>query len=436
VSPVSPASPDRLRGKVVIVGLSAPGIEDVEITPVSSTFLGPEVHATVIDDFLRGDFLDEWPRPGRREHLPSALVAVLVAVVAIVAQSALISGVASFAVLLGYGTLVTAVYRAGTVMPLFGPTLAASLAFGAASVHRYLTEGRQRRAIRRMFSHYLAPAVVEQLQLHPEKLRLGGERRTMTVFFSDIEGFTTVSESLEPEALVSFLNDYLTRCTDVILASGGVIDKYEGDAIIAFWNAPLDVPEHAARACGAALACQAACAAFRAECRERGLPPIAMRVGINTGPMVVGNMGSARRFDYTVMGDAVNLASRLEGANKVFGTYSMVSDATRQACGAAGLVFRELGRLRVKGKTVPITVHELVAGPVAPAVAPAWIATFEAALRAFYGGRFEEAAGGFRATLAVRPDDPPSHRYLDRIAELQETPPAPDFDGVLILTAK
>jgi len=421
----------RVRGRIVVVGISAPGIEDVEITPVSHAFLGPELHATAIDDFLRGDFLDEWPRPGPLAHVPAAALALLVAVVAILPRRAAASTAAAGAVVAAYAVTVVLAYRRGTVLPVFGPALGAGIAFVGSTVHLYLTEGRQRRAIGRMFAHYLAPAVVEELQRHPERLRLGGERRTMTVCFSDIEGFTTVSESLDPERLVAFLNDYLTRCTDVILDSGGVIDKYEGDAIIAFWNAPLDVPDHAARACAAALACQDACATFRAECAARGLPAIATRIGINTGPMVVGNMGSARRFDFTVMGDAVNLASRLEGANKVFGTYTMVSDETRVGCGD-GIVFRELGRLRVKGRAAPVTVHEVVGRPPVPA----WIPVFESALQAFYAGRLPEAAARFRATLAIRPDDPPSVRYLDRISALGETPPPPGFDGVLTLTAK
>jgi len=236
---------------------------------------------------------------------------------------------------------------------------------------------------------------------------------------------------MQPEELVAFLNDYLTRCTDLILDTGGVIDKFEGDAIIAFWNAPLDLADHPSCACDAALRCQEACAAFREECARKGLPPIRMRVGLNTGPMVVGNMGSQKRFDFTIMGDAVNLAARLEGANKVFGTYLMVGEATRRACDD-GFAFRELGRLRVKGKTVPITVYELLArGPLPP-----WVARFEAALAEFYAGRFDAAQRAFQAVLAERPDDPPSVRYLARLQEICQGPHPSNFDGVLTLTEK
>jgi adenylate cyclase len=429
--PVPPEWIDRLRGKVVIVGVNAPGVEDVEVTPVSGTYLAPELHATGVDNLLRGDVLDEWPRPGPWEHVPAAVLSLLVALVAILPQSASVAALASTGAFALYAGTTALAYRHGVLMPLFGPLAGTIAAFGSSMLWLYFTEGRQRRQIGRMFAQYVSPAVVQELQRHPEKLKLGGERREMTAFFSDIEGFTTVSEAMQPEELVAFLNDYLTRCTDLILDTGGVIDKFEGDAIIAFWNAPLDLADHPSRACDAALRCQAACAAFREECAARGLPPIRMRVGLNTGPMVVGNMGSQKRFDFTIMGDAVNLAARLEGANKVFGTYLMVSEATRQACDG-GFAFRELGRLRVKGKTVPITVYELLArGPVPP-----WVARFEAALAEFYAGRFDAAQRAFQVVLAERPDDPPSVRYLARLQEICQGPHPPNFDGVLTLTEK
>ncbi len=422
---------DRLKGKIVIVGLNAPGVEDVEVTPVSGTYLGSELHATGVDNLLRGDALDEWPGPGTWEHLPAAVMSFLVALVAILPPSGLGAALASAGSFALYGGATAIAYRDGVLMPLFGPLAGTILAFGSSVLWLYMTEGRQRREIGRMFSQYVSPAVVQELQRHPEKLKLGGERREMTAFFSDVEGFTTVSEAMQPEELVAFLNDYLTRCTDLILDSGGVIDKYEGDAIIAFWNAPLDLADHAAHACDAAIRCQEACAIFRDECTRKGLPAIRMRVGVNTGPMVVGNMGSHKRFDFTIMGDAVNLAARLEGANKVFGTYLMVSDATRRACNG-GFAFRELGRLRVKGKAKPVTVHELLArGPV-----PAWVTRFEEALAAFYAGRFAAAVDVFQAVLAERPDDPPSQRYLARLEEICQAPPPSNFDGVLTLTEK
>jgi adenylate cyclase len=401
-----------VRGKIVLIGVNAPGIEDVEITPVSGTFPGLELHATAVDDLLRADVLDEWPRPGPLEHLPATAMCVLVAVVACVPRRASLAAIASTAVFAAYAAAAALAYRAGVVLPLFAPLVGAVVAFGSSTLWLFVTEGRQRREIGRMFSQYVSPAIVEELKRHPEKLRLGGERRVMTALFSDIEGFSAISEAMQPEDLVAFLNDYLTRSTDVVLETGGVIDKYEGDAIIAFWNAPLDVADHAARACDAALRCQEACAAFRTESEQKGLPSIRVRIGLNTGPMVVGNMGSSKRFDFTIMGDAVNLASRLEGANKAFGTYTMVSEATRSACGD-GFAFRELGRLRVQGKQQLVTAFELLGR----GETPTWATAFEAGVHAFYAARFDAAERFFADVLAVLPDEP-SIRYLARIAQI------------------
>lgn len=411
-APVDPALAKLVAGRIVIVGINAPGAEDVDITPVSGTFLGPEIHATAIDGLLRGDVLAPWPRARGAAHLPTALIAFAAAVLSILPGRPAAAAVAAPAVLLVWIACALAAYRSGWLLPLFGPLVGATVAFAGSNLWLYLTEGRQKRAIGRMFSQYVSPEVVRELQAHPEKLRLGGERREMTAFFSDLEGFTTMSESLDATTLVEFLNAYLSRCTDVILDAGGVIDKYEGDAIIAFWNAPLDQPDHARRACEAALRCQEVCASFGDECEQRGWPRPRMRIGLNTGPMVVGNMGSSRRFDYTIIGDAVNLASRLEGANKVFGTQTMASEATRAACGP-GLAFRPLGRVRVKGRGEPVEVHELVAsGPE-----PAWIGPFRSAVDALERGDATAARRAFEAVLEVRPDDAPARRWAAHLDE-------------------
>ena len=192
----------------------------------------------------------------------------------------------------------------------------------------YTTEGRQKLFIKNAFKQYLSPAVIEELIQHPERLKLGGERRVLSIFFSDLEGFTGISEGLEPEELTALLNEYLSAMTDIIQEEGGTVDKYEGDAIIAFWNAPLLQPDHAERCVRAALRCQEKLAEMRPAFRERIGKDLRMRIGINSGPAVVGNMGSHTRFDYTMLGDAVNLAARLEGINKQFGTYTILSQAT------------------------------------------------------------------------------------------------------------
>ena len=235
-----------------------------------------------------------------------------------------------------------------------------TLSFAMTTSFSYATEGRQRRQIKQMFSRYMSDLLIQDLLKHPEKLRLGGERRVLTVFFSDLAGFTTLSEKLAPEEVVTLLNHYLTAMTDLILSSGGIIDKYEGDAIMAFWGAPLPQEDHAIRACLAALDNQSRLVELRQEFTRMGLPPVYARIGINTGEMIIGNLGSNQRFDFTVIGDSVNLASRLEGAGKEYGTSIIISEETyRQAQDKVEV--RELDLLQVKGKDRAIRIYELLA---------------------------------------------------------------------------
>ena len=252
------------------------------------------------------------------------------------------------------------------------PLAAAVSALGIGGMLNYIAEGRQKHFLKAAFRRYLSPTVVDQLIRHPERLRLGGERRELTIFFSDLQGFSSFSERLSPEDLTHLLNDYLTDMTDIILEEGGTLDKYEGDAIIAFWGAPIEQPDHAVRAVRAAVRCQRRLAERRDEWAQRYGAVLKMRVGINTGPVVVGNMGSNQRFDYTILGDAANLASRLEGANKALGTYLMISESAWTATGGA-FPGRELGALRVVGRHTPVRVWEatgLPGDPPPPDAAP------------------------------------------------------------------
>jgi adenylate cyclase len=287
----------------------------------------------------------------------------------------------------------------------------------------WATEGRQRRFLKQAFRHYLSPHVVERLLEDPDRLKLGGERRELTIMFSDLAGFTSLSEGLDPEELTALLNEYLTLMTDIILDEGGTLDKYEGDAIVAFWNAPLDQPDHAERACRAAVRCQRALAENRPRWRERCGRDLTMRVGLHTGEVVVGNLGSRQRFDYSILGDAANLAARLEGVNKVFGTGSLVSAETMQR--AAGAVLgRELGQVRVVGRQEPVTVHELwgLAGDQPPAT---W-AAYARALDHCRAGRAEQA----RQAIAGLADDPVATAFAARLAA------DPGFAGLWNLTQK
>jgi adenylate cyclase len=297
-------------------------------------------------------------------------------------------------------------------------------------VYSYATEGRQKQAIRRMFAQYMSETVISHLLAHPEKLKLGGERRRVTLFFSDLAGFTTMSERLDPEAVVALLNEYLSRMTEIILEEEGTVDKFEGDAIMAFWGAPLDQEDQAVRACRAALRQQAALKDLNEHLARRHLPLLDMRIGLHTGEAIVGNLGSQSRFDYTVIGDTVNLASRLEGLNKFYGTAILASDATVAECGAA-LDFMELDRVAVKGRETPVTVYAVLAMPkeLAPSRSEAR-REFSLGLELYRNQSFEEALRCFLRALKSWPGLTPASVFLERCRAMQETPPPPGWDAV------
>ena len=310
-------------------------------------------------------------------------------------------------------------------LPLFEPPLAAALAFALATGYRTTVTDRDKRLLRQMFGFYLAPAVIDRMVAGGETPRLGGETRELTIYFSDLEGFTALSEGLAPDALVELLNAYLTVITEVIEAQGGFVDKYIGDAIVAVFGAPHRDPDHAAHAVAAALAGQRALAALNARHAASGRPPLRQRIGLNTGPVVVGNIGSQRRFNYTVTGDAVNLAARLEGASKLYGTEILVSAAT--AAQAAGIAtFREIDAVRVVGRDTAVTLLE----PDPPeTVDPDGYA---AALAAYRAGEFVAAAEGWAAQAD---GDPAAAAMAARARALAASPPA-DWDGIYDLDSK
>jgi adenylate cyclase len=305
------------------------------------------------------------------------------------------------------------------------PGLALALSFGLATAYSYATEGRQKLYIRRMFGQYMSETVINHLLAHPEKLKLGGERRRVTLFFSDLAGFTTISERLNPETVVALLNDYLSAMTEIILEEEGTVDKFEGDAIMALWGAPLDQEDQAERACRAALRQQAKLTELNRRFADLKLPPLKMRIGLNTGEAIVGNLGSARRFDYTVIGDTVNLASRLEGLNKFYDTAIMASEATATECGEA-VAFRELDLVAVKGKEQPVRVFEVAAlAEDLSAELAERNAAFAAALDLYRRGDLAGAEAGFAALLEKFPEDGPAQTFLGRCRRFRDDPTLP-----------
>jgi len=382
----------------------------------------------LLDNLLRGDFLRPVPLWGLWAGIP-VLSAAMVLVVLFF--SGLLATLTGFAVLaLVYLGLAVGAFHFGWWADPVLPGVALGLSFTLAAAFSYATEGRQKLYIRRMFGQYMSETVINHLLEHPEKLQLGGERRRVTLFFSDLAGFTTISERLSPETVVSLLNDYLSSMTEIILNEAGTVDKFEGDAIMAFWGAPLDQPDQAPRACRAALRQQAALKELNRQFAGLNLPPLSMRIGLNTGDAIVGNLGSAKRFDYTVIGDTVNLASRLEGVNKFYGSYIMASEATVAAC-AGAVEFRELDLVAVKGKEQAIRVFEVLGltGELEPELIRRR-QDFVQALELYRQCRFPEAGAGFEAILTENPEDGPARTYRDRCRRFQEAPPPADWDTV------
>jgi adenylate cyclase len=323
----------------------------------------------------------------------------------------------------------------GLPLGLVYPLLAITLAYGAIGLQQYVVEEREKRKIRDAFGLYLSPSLARLVSEKPEMLALGGDKRELTVLFSDIRGFTTISEGLEPETLVELLNTFLGDMTDVIFAHDGMLDKYIGDAIMAVWGAPLPQGDHAVRACRAALDMVSRVRTLDEHYKTRGWPALEIGIGVNSGPMVVGNMGSARRLSYTVIGDNVNLASRLEGLNKLYGSHIIVSEATALEAGET-VTARELDLVRVKGKRLPARIFEILA-PGSERAAWAEIAKrFAAGLAAYRDGRWTDAMSEFAAVLALRPDDGPTQLYLKRCARMAAQPPATEWDGVTDIDAK
>jgi len=420
--------PTAFKDKYVLFGFSAPGLLDLRSAPVAGVYSGVEIHASLLDNFLSGDFIRAVPVAFTVPFV--LLFAVLLGWAASVLRSPLaITGNSAVGLMLPAG-LGLAGYHAGYWLPIVVLEVTAVLTIGFALLVNYATEGRQKRFIKGAFRQYLSPAVIDQLISNPECLKLGGERKILSIFFSDLQGFTTISEGLEPEQLTALLNEYLTAMTDIVMDEGGTVDKYEGDAIIAFWNAPLDVHAHEMRTVRAALRCQAKLADMRPAIKARIGKEMLMRIGINTGPAVVGNLGSQTRFDYTMLGDAVNLAARLEGANKQFGTFTMISEDTRRQIGP-DINVRELARLAVVGRSEPVTVYE----PMLPGAYQAGKALYESfaqGLALFYEGKFEAAREVF---AAIQVQDAAAAAYVNKCDALLESLPV-DWGGVWVATTK
>ena len=441
-----------VRDKIVLIGSTMAEERDYHSVPFanpddpdgSHTMHGVEIHATAIQNVLDGAYLQ---RPPRLVEL--LLILLLTPFVFTVATrvrrlktrvpGVLEVALAGLMALVLWGLFEGAVwaFERDILVGIVPPSLAVLFGYVGSAAYSYAAEYKQRAFIKRMFGQYLNPQVVEVLAADPSKAKLGGERREMTVFFSDIAGFTSLSEALDAEALVALLNEYLDEMTQIVFRHGGTLDKYIGDAIMAFWNAPLDQPDHALRACRAALEMPARLEALNERWIAEGREPITARCGLNTDEMAVGNFGSAERFDYTVIGDGVNLASRLEGTNKVYGSAICISEAT-YARVREHVVVQELDVIRVQGKQRPVTVYALRAlrPEGLPETEQKALDLFHEGLRLYRACRFDDALVQLQRVQKLDPACPAVDVYLDRIRHFHANPPPAEWDGVFTMTTK
>ena len=429
-------NPLQFKDNFVFFGLYAPGLFDICATPVSATYPGVGVHLCQLDTILQKKFLRDSP-------LILNILLILAGVfggffLGISIHQAKTSSLlikTSFALLVCFACSLAnyGIFAGGMILPFFPPLLTFILSFITAIFENYMTEGRQKIYLKTAFRQYLSPAVIENLIENPEKLNLGGEEREITAYFSDVQGFTSISESLTPKELTDLLNTYLSAMTDIILKHGGTIDKYEGDAIIAFWGAPTRQDDHAKRAVDAALECQEKLSQMQEELQAVCGKPFVQRIGLNTGKAVVGNMGSRSRFDYTMMGDTVNLASRLEGINKQFGTYTMCSRATMDSAIANGseYAFRPISKIAVVGKKTGVDVFVPMSKDKFEETASVR-SIYDQAYSLFVEGSFAKAKEIFSSNGAF---DPPSEKFVSKCDKLIQNPPE-NWDGILRATEK
>ena len=427
--------PDTFRDKIVLVGATAVGIYDLRVTPFSSTFPGVEIHATVIDNILHENFLTH--SSFIRMIDVGAIILFGLIMGLLVSRLRPISGMASalliIAVFIAMNFL--AFFRFNVWLNLVYPLTTMMMIYLGITIYHYFKEEQEKKKIRSAFQYYLTSSVINEMLKNPGKLKLGGDRRNLTVLFSDIRGFTTISEKMTPEELIMLLNEYLTAMTNQVFYYDGLLDKYMGDAIMAVFGAPLDQPDHARRACLTALAMMRELRRLQNKWEAEGRPVFDIGIGINSGEMVVGNMGSAMRFDYTVMGDMVNLGSRLEGANKEYGTNIIISEFTYNHVKDT-ICCREIDSVRVKGKTRPVRIFELLGEKKDEPGYQNLIKVFATGLTLYRDGKWDDAIAAFQDACKIKHDDFVSTTYIERCKTLKQHPPAHPWNGVFVMTKK
>ena len=434
--------PDAFRDKIVLVGATALAIGDVRNTPWQDTgYMGVEVHANIIDNLLHsGEKGRGFLNRGTDEEIVDVAfilvfgllfgfifsrIAPLYSTITVIVTLMAFAWFVYFS-FAGHGRWLSFVIPAGT--------LAAN--YAAITSFRMIREERAKRQIRKSFSQYLSPGVIDLIEKDPEKyIRPGGEMKELSIMFSDIRSFTTLSEGLSPDDLVHLLNEYFGAMTEIIFSYQGTLDKYIGDAIMAFWGSPYPQQDHAFRSCSCALEMVRGLEKLNVKWRNEGRPPIAVGIGLNTGLVNVGNMGSDRRLAWTVMGDNVNLASRLEGITKQYHSKLVISEATYREV-ASQFVCRELDKIKVKGKNQPVNIYELLDVAAERPKYEALLQQFDHAMAAYRSQDWQEAADRFAQILTIYPDDGPTQAFLERAEEFIEEAPQTDWDGVYVMKTK
>ena len=423
----------QLENRIVLLGSTAPGLADLRVTPFSNAFPGVEIHAHLLAGMLDGT--TRYTPPWTENALLAAVLLIgLVLTLILLRFKPLVGLVASVGLL----ALLLAAYAAAWarfwVVPMAAPMVMVLGLYALNTAYGYFAESRNKRQMTKLFGQYVPPELAAEMSQDPAHYTMDGQSRDMTVLFSDIRGFTNFSENLSPAELAEVLNAYLSTMTHIVQHQRGTIDKYIGDAIMAFWNAPVDLSDHASRAVQTALDMQAALPQLNEEFAARGWPDVQIGVGVNTGRMSVGNMGSEFRMSYTVMGDAVNLGSRLEGITKQYGVGILVTQTTVEADPVH--VFMKVDDVRVKGKETPVAIYEPqgAKADLDPAVKQS-AADFDAAF-SYYQKQDWDAAESALRTLNERAPRKLYDIYFERIGHFRESPPPADWDGVFVYTTK
>lgn len=423
------------KGRIVLVGATATGLYDLRTVPLEPNYPGSEIHMTVLANLLDKSFITFWSQEARWMPWLVLLVGILFSI-----QWSFLGAVISMnlffvanLLFLGIDLLLFTKYKI-FVSSLFVVSQLAVVFFGI-TIFKYFTEEKKKKQIKETFSKYVSPKVVDELLKDAENLKLGGRKQKMTVFFSDLRGFTTISEKLTPTELSNLLNRYLTPMTEIVFQNEGTLDKYMGDAIMAFFGAPIPHPEHPHHACRCALKSMEKLKELQKEFAAENLPFIDIGIGINTGEMSVGNMGSNIVQNYTVMGDSVNLGSRLEGINKEYGTHIIISEFTNVEVNDK-FSTREIDRVKVKGKYKPVRIYELMAEGSLEASKAAQVEIYNRGLDRFFKMQFSEALEDFKKATELDAADKVSHLYVERCEQYLAEPPPEDWDGVVTMKTK